>query len=174
MTPSKTSAPTPSPVSPEDQMDFVKMVYKEISENSRYYDGHVWQIPSVTTAVNAFLIGQAFSDSLLTPDKIWVRGLVVLSAAFFTFVLLVALVKHRLHKSAQEKNIEKIEKYMNLPADLHHRYGFPKEIDQVEGRANVIEKMLGSLRANTWLMSVMALTVLVDVAILAGIIFFGW
>ena len=170
----KKSLPAQSPVSPEDQMDFVKMVYKEISENSRYYDGHVWQIPSVTTAVNAFLIGQAFSDSLLTPDKIWVRGLVVLSAAFFTFVLLVALVKHRLHKSAQEKNIEKIEKYMNLQEDLHHRYAFPKEINQVENRPNIIERMLGSLRANTWLMSVMGLTVLVDVVILVGIALGKW
>jgi len=170
----KKAIPAQSTISPEDQMDFVKIVYKEIFENSRYYDGHVWQIPSVTTAVNAFLIGQAFSASLLSPDKMWVRALVVLSASFFTFVLLIALVKHRLHKSAQEKNIEKIEQYMNLNEELHHRYQFPKEIEQVEKRPNFIERLLGPLRANTWLMSVMALTVLVDVAILVGIILGKW
>ena len=159
-------------VSPKDKMDFTKIVYKEISENSRYYDGHVWQIPSVTVAVNAFLIGQAFSDGVHGAD--WVRALMVISAAFFTFVLLVALVKHRLHKSAQDKNIQKIEQYLGLDEKLHHRYRFPEEINEVEGRPNFIEKLLGPMRANTWLMSVMAVTFLVDIAILVGIFLHSW
>jgi hypothetical protein len=156
-----------SPISPEEERDTLKIVYKELSEQSRYYDTHIWQIPSVTVAVNAFLIGQAFSDSL--QDQTWVQALVVFSAAFFTFVLLIALVKHRLHKSGQDANIRKIEKHLKVE-EFHHLYQFPEEIDQVEKAPNIIVKILSGRAANTWLMSVLVLTVLVDLAILALIV----
>lgn len=168
--PIESHAPQPSP-SPEEKDDFKKIVYKEIFENSRYYDAHVWQIPSVTIAVNAFLIGQAFSDSV---QNVCVRALVVLSASFFTFVLLIALVKHRLHKSAQDQNIRQIEESFNLEDKFHHIYKFPEELDDVEKKPNVFEKLLAPRSARTWLMSVMGLTILTDLVILAGILLSRW
>jgi hypothetical protein len=94
---------------------------------------------------------------------------VVLSASFFTLVLLIALVKHSLHKSAQDQNIRKIEKYMNLPDELHYRYNLSSELKKVESHPNPIEWLLARARAHTWLMLVMGLTLLVDLAILVGI-----
>lgn len=172
-TPKKTST-SQSQISSEDQMDFIKIVYRDICESSRYYDSHIWQIPSVTIAVNAFLIGQAFSDSLSGATA--VRALVVFSASFFTLVLLVALIKHRLHKSAQDVNIKKIEKYMNLPDDLHYRYNLSslKDLKQVESNPNIFERILSRTRAHTWLTSVMGVTLLADLVILVGIIFNRW
>lgn len=168
----KKTNPSPSSLTSEDQLDFIKIVYRDICETSRYYDSHIWQIPSVTIAVNAFLIGQAFSDSLSDAD--WVRGLVVFSASFFTLVLLVALIKHRLHKSAQDENIKKIERYMNLPDELHHRYNFSSELEKVEPHPNFFERRLAPTRAHTWLTSVMGVTLFADIVILAGIIFRLW
>ena len=159
-------------VSAKDQMDFTKIVYKEIFENSRYYDGHVWQIPSVTVAVNGFLVGQAFAAEL-HPAPI-VRMMVVFGASVFTFVLLLALVKHRMHKSGQDLNIEKIEKYLQLPDSLHQKYNFSDREQIKLVRPNLYERMLAPLSAGKWLMFVMALTVITDIAILVGIGFGIW
>jgi preprotein translocase subunit SecG len=159
-------------ISEKERLDFLKIVYQELSENSRYYDGHIWQIPSVTITVNAFLVGQAFSDSVKNAPM--VRTLVVLSAAFFTFVLLIALVKHTLHRSAQDKNIEKIEKYMQLDEEMHHRYDLRIELQQVERRPGFVEKLLSPMRANVWLMYVMVVVFIADIFILAGIISRLW
>lgn len=168
----KKSNVSQSPLKPEDQLDFVKIVYRDICESSRYYDSHIWQIPSVTIAVNAFLIGQAFSDSL--EGATVVRALVVFSASFFTLVLLIALIKHRLHKSAQDENIKKIETYMNLPAELHYRFDLKKELRKVEPKPNLLESWLAPLRAHTWLMSVMVITLIADLAIFVGIVLGRW
>ena len=172
MPPRKTPAPAPSPITPEEQLDFVKIVYKEIFENSRYYDGHVWQIPSVTVAVNGFLVGQAFAPEL--DPAPFVRMMVVFGASVFTFVLLLALVKHRLHKSGQDLNIEKIEKYFQLPDTLHQKYNFSDREQIKLVRPNLYERMLAPLSAGKWLMFVMALTVVTDIAILVGIGFGIW
>ena len=167
----KKSNSSQTPVSPEEERDTLKIMYKELLENSRYYDSHIWQIPSVTVAVNAFLIGQAFSDSL--QDQTWVQALVVFSASFFTFVLLIALVKHRLHKSGQDTNIRKIEEYLSVEK-FHHLYRFPDELDLVEKKPSITVRLLSGMKANTWLMSVMVLTALVDLAILIGIVLGQW
>lgn len=180
--PSRKKSDTPqSPLTPEEQLDFIKIVYRDICESSRYYDSHIWQIPSVTIAVNAFLIGQAFSAGMVeqissgaTSTVFWVRMLVVLSASVFTLVLLIALVKHRLHKSAQDENIKKIEKYMNLPGDLHYRYDLSTELKQVEPKPNFLERLLAPLRAHTWLTAVMVVTFLADLVIFVGIAFGKW
>ncbi len=160
---------------PEEDIDFIKIVYKELSENARYYDGHIWQIPSVTIAVNAFLINQAFSENV--QDIPFVRVLMVISAAVFTFVLLIALVKHRLHKSAQDRNIEKIEKHLKLREELHLRYKFSKKehLEEVEGKKpDKILRLLASVGANRGLMYVMVVIFLVDIVILLGIPFRCW
>lgn len=170
----KRNPPVPIPT-PEEDTEFVKIVYKELSENARYYDGHIWQIPSVTIAVNAFLIDQAFSENVQNFDL--VRIFMVISAAFFTFVLLIALVKHRLHKSAQDRNIEKIEKHLKLREELHLRYKFSKKehLEEVEGKnPDKILKLLAPIGANKGLMYVMVVIFLVDIAILLGILFRFW
>jgi hypothetical protein len=163
------------PPAPEEDVDFIKIVYKELSENARYYDGHIWQIPSVTIAVNAFLINQAFSDNV--QDFPLIRILMVSSAAVFTFVLLVALVKHRLHKSAQDRNIERIEKHLKLREELHFRYNFSKKehLEEVEGKKQAkILQVLAPVGANKGLMCVMVVIFFVDIAILLGILFRYW
>lgn len=167
------AAKKPSAASKEDA-DFIKIVYQQLSENARYYDGHVWQIPSVTVAVNAFLLGQAFSESMKGEKLLQI--LVVLSGALLTFVLLVALVKHRLHKDAQDRNIHKIEEHLGLDSRFHQRYNFtdPQGADfkEVEGdRPFWIVKQLAPLGANQWLMGVMAVTILVDAIIVFYIAF---
>jgi len=167
----KSNVPQPH-LTAEEQLDFVKIVYRDICESSRYYDSHIWQIPSVTIAVNAFLIGQAFSESLSGATVI--RALVVFSASFFTLVLLIALIKHRLHKSAQDQNIRAIESYMNLPGEFHYRYDFSEELEKVESKPNFMERFLAPLRAHTWLMSVMGVTLVVDLVIFFGIAYGRW
>jgi hypothetical protein len=159
----------PDAPAPEEDIDFIKIVYKELSENARYYDSHVWQIPSITIAVNAFLIGQAFSENM--KDAPWARALIVFSAAFFTFVLLIALVKHKLHKSAQDKNIKKIEERMQLDKEFHHVYDLKTELEKVEKHPNVIEHVLAPMRAGAWLMYVMVVILIVDAVILFGIFY---
>ena len=103
-----------------------------------------------------------------------VRALVVLSASFFTFVLLVALVKHTLHRSGQDKNIKKIEDYMNFKEDMHHHYDFQKELKQVVSKPNSVEKLLSPMRANVWLMYVMVVIFIADIIIFAGIVYKAW
>lgn len=159
---------------PKEDADFVKIVYQQLSENARYYDGHVWQIPSVTVAVNAFLLGQAFSENMQGEKLLQI--LVVLSGALLTFVLLVALVKHRLHKDAQDRNIRKIEEHLGLPPRLHHRYNFAdtegEDFKEVEGSKPFwIVKELAPFGANKWLMGVMAVTILIDAIIVFYIAF---
>ncbi len=159
---------------PKEDADFIKIVYQQLSENARYYDGHVWQIPSAAVAVNAFLLGQVFSDSLQGQKLIQI--LVALSGALLTFVLLVALVKHRLHKDAQDRNIHKIEEYFGLDPRLHYRYNFTDtqgaDFKEVEGeRSFWIVKDLAPFGANKWLMGVMAVTILMDFVIVLYIAF---
>lgn len=166
----KKTSPAPS-ITAEEKRDFIKIVYQQLSENARYYDGHVWQIPSVTIAVNAFLIGQAFSEDM--KDAVWARELIVFSAAFFTFVLLIALVKHKLHKSAQDKNMKKIENHLQLQEDFHYVYNLKTELEKVEEYPNLVERLLAQMRAGAWLMYVMVVILIVDITILVGV-FYGW
>ena len=100
--------------------------------------------------------------------------MVVFGASVFTFVLLLALVKHRLHKSGQDLNIEKIEKYFQLPDTLHQKYNFSDREQIKLVRPNLYERMLARLSAGKWLMFVMALTVITDIAILVGIWLGAW
>jgi hypothetical protein len=172
----KTNPPQSTPLS-DDEKEFLKIIYKEISEKSRYYDSHVWQIPSITIAVNAFLVGQSFAENL--QDVMWVRALVVLSASLFTFVLLIALVKHRLHQRAQDLNIRNIESFFLKENVRHFRpwYNFSniKDIQKVEEvddeqKLDPVVRRVGPLRAHRWLIFVMLLTVVSDLAILIGVL----
>jgi len=165
----------------EQEQDFLKIIYKEMSERSRYYDAHVWQIPSVTVAVNAFLVGQAFAEGL--QGATIARALVVFSATFFTFVLLIALVKHRLHQRAQDQNILRIEEtFMNEKADIFHpTYNFSnvdhiRNVEQIpqNEKPGLIVRKLGSMRAHQWLINVMSITVITDIVIFTGIILYWW
>ena len=157
-------------MSAKEKRDILMMIYKETSENARYYDSHIWQIPSVTVAINAFLIGQAFSDGLR--GETWVQALVVLSASFFTFVLLIALVKHRLHKRAKDANLKIIaeSEYLKVEEKFTREYQFPTDLPLLEKNPVIILKILSGMKANLWLMSVMAITVLVDLVIFIGIV----
>jgi hypothetical protein len=165
----------------DEEKEFLKIIYKEISEKSRYYDAHVWQIPSITIAVNAFLIGQSFAESLRAVT--WVRTLVVLSASFFTFVLLIALVKHRLHQRAQDLNIRNIEGFFLKKKLKYFRpwYNFSniediRKVEEVdhEKKLDPIIRTVGPLRAHRWLIFVMSLTVFTDIVILVGILARYW
>jgi hypothetical protein len=178
MTVPSTSNPLPPSLSP-NQKDFLKIVYQEISEEKRHYDSHIWQIPSLTIPVNAFLIGQAFSIRTATENPILVRGLVTLGASLYTFVLLIALVKHRLHQCAQRTNAIKIEeKFLTLPIMkyYHHEYNLAdkNELHIVEPDPNIIESVLAPMKAHTWLMSIMLLTLIIDLITLVGIVFGKW
>ncbi len=165
----------------EEEKDFLKIIYREISEKSRYYDSHVWQIPSVTITVNAFLIGQSFSENV--QNAIWVRALVVLSASFFTFVLLIALVKHRLHQRAQDLNARSIESFFlkEKVGSFRPWYNFSKiddikRVEEVSSEKDLdpVVRKVGPMRAHRWLIFVMSLTVFTDVVILIGILAHYW
>lgn len=165
----------------EEEKEFLKIIYREMTEKSRYYDAHVWQIPSITIAVNAFLVGQSFAESL--QNAIWVRALVVLSASLFTFVLLIALVKHRLHQRAQDLNIRNIERFF-LKENMeyfHPWYNFSlmediKTVEEVdsEKKLNLMVRRIGPMRAHKWLMFVMLLTAITDLVIFLGILAGYW
>jgi len=178
MTVPSTSSPLPPSLSP-NKKDFLKIVYQEISEEKRHYDSHIWQIPSLTIPVNAFLIGQAFSIRTATENPIFVRGLVTLGASLYTFVLLIALVKHRLHQCAQRTNARKIEeKFLTLSImeEYHHEYNLvdKKDLYEVEPHPNIIERVLARRTAHTWLTSIMLLTLIIDLITLVGIVCGKW
>ena len=80
----------------------------------------------------------------------------------------------QLVKSGQDLNIEKIEKYLQLPDSLHQKYNFSDREQIKLVRPNLYERMLAPLSAGKWLMFVMALTVITDIAILVGIGFGIW
>lgn len=173
MSPSKTSKSPKHFVLTKEQRDILKVVYKEISENARYYDASIWQIPSVTVAINAFLIGQTFSDGLR--GETWVQALVVLSASFFTFVLLIALVKHRLHKRGKDLNLKEIyENGLEVDEKFYHEFDLQKELHKLEDKPGRILRRLAGMKANRWLMSVMLITIMVDLVIFVGIVCGKW
>jgi hypothetical protein len=163
---------------PENKKDEVKYqidFYKILNENWRHYDSHLWQIPSVALAINAFLIAQAFSDELM--PYVPIRMIVVFISAFFTFVLLVALVKHRLHQRAQDKNKESLLELIQSEVPLKYEvfnFSDPAVLKNVEEDSFFIERWLAPRKAHKWLMSVLSITVILDLVVLGGIALCYW
>lgn len=159
------------------------VLYDRCRSEWLHYDAHVWQIPSLAIAINTFLIGQAFNPELLKVpatnnaitllDLMFFRGMIIVLAGFFTFVLLVALVKHRLHQRAKDKNIEDIEKHLGYKI-TNYDFSKPEKILEVERKPFFIELWLGPLRTNHWLMGVMGLTIVIDAVLLMGIVVSWW
>lgn len=164
-------------VIPDQDFEIMKLLYNQYCSGWRHYDSHVWQIPSLAVAVNGFLIAQAFNQDLIAMQSlIWiVRAMMVFIAGLFTFVLLIALVKHRLHQRAKDKNIARIENMMPKEyRTLMYNFRDPAVMQEVEPHAMFLERWLAPAYTNHWLMWVMVLTVATDVIIVAGIIARLW
>lgn len=162
---------------PEQDFEIMKLLYNQYCSGWRHYDSHVWQIPSLAVAVNGFLIAQAFNRDLIAAQaNIWVvRAMMVFVAGLFTFVLLIALVKHRLHQRAKDKNIARIESF--LPEKYRTQmYNFRDAavMKEVEPHAMFLERWLAPIFTNHWLMWVMVFTVVTDAIIMTGIILRTW
>lgn len=171
-----------------DGFEVIKMLYEQSCNDWRHYDSHVWQIPSLALAINILLVGQAFNQSFtgnaaakaaqtitvlgLTSFQI-IRSIIVLFASFFTFVLLLALVKHRLHQRGKDQNIKDLEELL-----VHKRwiYDFanPKILELIEPHPNFITRIFAPLKANLYLMWIMVLTIIIDFGIILGILFGGF
>jgi len=154
------------------ELEISKLAYDKHLSNWRHYDSHIWQIPSLAMAINAFLVGQAFNPELVGSNREF-RALMIFLSGYFTFVLLIALVKHRLHESAQDKNISEIEKHLGIDSDLSKRYPFnnTQDIKAVDPHPYFIVLALGTMKANKWLMSVMLMIVVIDLLLCIGVIF---
>lgn len=162
---------------PDQDFEILKLLYNEYCSGWRHYDSHIWQIPSLAVAVNGFLIAQAFSENLIASNgnNRIVRGMMVFVAGLFTFVLLIALVKHRLHQRAKDQNIKRIEDFMPKKyRTLMFNFRDPNVLKDVEPNAMFLERWLAPAFTNHWLMAVMACTILTDVVILVGILAQRW
>lgn len=171
------SAVVDASVIPDQDFEILKLLYNEYCSGWRHYDSHIWQIPSLAVAVNGFLIAQAFSENLIVANgnNQIVRGMMVFVAGLFTFVLLIALVKHRLHQRAKDQNIKRIEGFMPQKyRTLMFNFRDPNVLKNVEPNAMFLERWLAPAFTNHWLMTVMACTILTDAVILVGIIARFW
>jgi hypothetical protein len=156
------------------EFQILKLAYDKHLSNWRHYDSHIWQIPSLAMAINAFLVGQAFNPELVGANREF-RALMIFLSGFFTFVLLIALVKHRLHECAQDKNIAIIESRLGIEGFLSKKFPFnnTQDILVIDPHANFIVRVLGTLKANQWLMYVMLMIVLIDLFLCIGVIFYN-
>lgn len=162
---------------PQQDFEILKLLYNEYCNGWRHYDSHIWQIPSLAIAVNGFLIAQTFNENLIASQNNtqFVRGMMVFVAGLFTFVLLIALVKHRLHQRAKDQNIKRIEDFLPKKyRTLMFNFRDPKVLKDVEPNAMFLERWLAPAFTNHWLMTVMACTILTDVIILVGIFVHWW
>jgi hypothetical protein len=158
----------------QSQIEFLKIQYGNYCEDWRHYDNHVWQIPSLAVTVNAFLVGQAFNPigSGKAPVDV-VRILLLLAAGLFTFVLLIALVKHRLHQCAKDYNKRQIEAIFSRSTSMID-FNDLDQMKKAEPHPYFLERWLAPRKTNKWLMAVMGFTVFMDICLLAGILLGKW
>lgn len=162
---------------PDQDFEILKLLYNEYSCGWRHYDSHIWQIPSLAIAVNGFLIAQTFNRDLIAAQGniLIVRAMMVFIAALFTFVLLVALVKHRLHQRAKDKNIQRIEAFWpEKYRTILFNFRDARVLKEVEPYSTLLERWLAPAFTNHWLMAVMVFTVVTDLVIMAGILARSW
>jgi uncharacterized membrane protein YhaH (DUF805 family) len=161
-----------------ENFEVIKLLYERASNDWRHYDSHVWQIPSIALAVNTFFIGEAFNKDLITFSNSnysyrIVRSIIILIASFFTLVLTIALTKHRLHQQGKAKNLCLLEDKLGMHTVIY-RFEDPKVLSEIEERPFFLEKWMGKLKTHNWLLIIMALTLILDVIVLIGILAFGW
>lgn len=177
----------PPAQNPPPHFEILKLLYERAGQNWLHYDSHVWQIPSLAIALNTFLIGQIFNPDILAVKNTLpldflkisletagiVRGLLALLAGLLTFVLLVALVKHRLHQRAQDQHFKTLEQ---LFGQVLKEYDFSKKKDlyEVEKHPFFIERWLAPRKTNKWLMGVMLFAIGIDLILFVGIVFRLW
>lgn len=164
----------------EGSIDFevIKLLYERASNDWRHFDNNVWQIPSLALAINTFMLSVVFnSDLIKVPSAIWIRSLIIFLATFFTIVLLIALVKHRLHQRGKDMNLEVLEKLLPLQTKLYDT----RDKDVVKllepdayKPAGWIEGIVAPLKAHNFLTGVMVVTILMDIAMFIGIITGNW
>jgi hypothetical protein len=83
---------------PEYMMEQLKQCW----EDWRHYNSIIWRLPSLTTAIVGGLLGVAFY-AVVDPLP---RALVIALAAFFSFSMAVALVKHRWFHNVRTRVID--------------------------------------------------------------------
>jgi len=171
-----------------DNFEVIKLLYERASCDWRHYDNHIWQIPSLAVAINSFLVGQAFNPDLINstfncvvpsmgnlivePYRI-VRALIIFLALCFTFVLTIALTKHRLHERAKDLNLINLENSMKYKTQIFS-FDDPKVLNKVEPQLTLLERWLAPRKAHRYLIAIMGLTMLVDGILFLSILLLGW
>jgi hypothetical protein len=158
------------------EKEVLARMLSEARTDWRHFDSHIWQIPTAAIAVNTFLVSQAFGAQLTPLPAL--RIAIVLSSAFLTWVLLIALVKHRLHQRSQDRNIEFLREaiFNRSPQRLWlskmiRNFGDKDEFKDAEPSPYFLETFLRSAKAHRWLMGAMGITVLLDIGIATAILF---
>jgi hypothetical protein len=80
--------------------------YNQCSDDLRYYDNTIWQIPSITMAIASAV----FAISYQYIDKLFPRAVILLIGGVFSASLTVALVKHRLFQKQRIEFLSRTEK----------------------------------------------------------------
>jgi len=116
----------------KDSDAYVLAELKECWADWRHYNSIIWQLPSVTVAIVGGLLGIAYTAI----DELGPRTFVIFLAAFFAFVMLQALRKHRkfhdlryevimdiLHKKIDDKILDPIRGNLSQPPTFRaYRY----------------------------------------------------
>jgi uncharacterized membrane protein YhaH (DUF805 family) len=167
----------------EERRKVLLALYDRCRSEWIHYDSHVWQIPSLAIALNAFLLGQTFNPQLLTqisgkdtstfPDLMIFRSMILFLAGLFTFVLLIALVKHRLHQRSKDQNIKEIENLLGIRIEPCH-FEEKSVLDEIDPNPTLIQRWLSPLKTNHWLAGVMGLTILIDAVLFIGVVSRWW
>jgi len=167
----------------EGSVDFevIKLLYERASNDWRHFDNNVWQIPSLALAINTFMLSVVFNSDLTNASNassaIWIRSLIISLATFFTIVLLIALVKHRLHQCGKDKNLEILEKLLPLQTKRYET----KDKDVVKllepdayEPTGWIVGVVAPFKAHNFLALVMVFTIVMDIVMFIGIITGNW
>jgi hypothetical protein len=88
-----------------EHFEILLLQYRECLSFIRNYNSAIWQIPSITVAINSFLIVVYLGYA----KTVETRLIVLLIALAFTFVLTIQLKKHRFFQEASVDDFKWIQ-----------------------------------------------------------------
>ncbi|MCJ7470145.1 hypothetical protein MUO74_06565 [Candidatus Bathyarchaeota archaeon] len=88
-----------------DREDFIVEQYKECGRAAALYDNAIWQVPSTAFLASGALVSLAYGYVSIP----YVRGIVIIIAAIWVFVLFVVMNKHMFFAAKQKEKMIRIE-----------------------------------------------------------------
>ena len=91
--------------SSQRRLNYLFYLHRDCIQYLTHLDSLIWQIPTISMAVNAFLASSYINEN----SNELIRLIIVVFSLIFNVVALIALIKHRLHAEAKTSDLEYIQ-----------------------------------------------------------------